>query len=282
MIDFKKYTRIFKTAAKGFVKNDSVTMGAAVAFYTSLSLTPVLFILITLFGFLGLDIKDYLLKGMDTLIGPSARDALKTIIIDAQKRRIIGKITFLVAIFILTFTSAQIFSQFQKGINKIWHLPKDSEKPIKDWLKKRLVTFAMVIICGFLLVLSWTINTIFTVLFSGFGTYLQTVNFIGAILIFTILFVMIYRLLPLTKIPKGYILGGAIITSVLFALGNYGIGKYLRYTGISSIYGATGAFAIILLWVYYSAMIVFFGSELMHAHYTYKSDLNRYIIRKDN
>jgi membrane protein len=271
-----KYFSVLKNAAAGFVKNDTVTMGAAVAFYTSLSLTPVLFILITIFSFFGLDIKEFLTNAMETLLGPTARDALDAIISDAQRRRFVGKITFMVAIFILVFTSAQIFSQFQKGMNKIWHMPGNSDKKIRDWFKKRLSTFAMVMICGALLVTSWALHTILTVAFSGFGTFLQIANFMGAIAIFLVLFMIIYRILPQTRIPLTYTIFGATAASILFAMGNYGIAKYLRYTGISSIYGATGALAILLLWVYYSAMSVFFGSELMHAMYTFRRN------QKDN
>ena len=165
--------------------------------------------------------------------------------------------------------ASAVFVQLQSALNTVWGVQRKSGRGVRNFIKDRLLSFAMVLGVGFLLLVSLVLNAALATLgrfASGSQPEQQflwgTVNFLVSLGVITLLFAMILKVLPDVRISWRDVWMGAFITALLFNLGKFLIGFYLGRSSLVSVYGAAGSFIILLLWVYYSAQILFFGAEL--------------------
>ncbi|MBD3401440.1 YihY family inner membrane protein [candidate division GN15 bacterium] len=264
--------RILGEAIIKFFEDDVITLAASLAFFTALSLSPLLLILLSLASFLGDTAQAELIQQIELLIGSTARDTVQLVIENAREKQISGRISAIISLVALLFTATAMFAQLQKSLNKIWGVSSPDTAGIRtelwQWLRKRIVSLGMVVALGFLLLVSTAINATLTFVFQGAESYWGWVNFGASILVFTIMFGAIFRILPDTEVAWRDVWPGSIITAVLFALGKFLIGKYLGTSTVGSMYGAAGSLLVLLVWVYYSSLIAFFGAELTQVHAT--------------
>jgi membrane protein len=180
-----------------------------------------------------------------------------------------GGVAALVGVATLLFGASVVFSELQDALNTIWKAPPNPRHGlILGLIRHRFLAFIMVLVIGLLLLLSIIANAVLTAVMQLFGDilprpveWLRTANFIFSFGLVTLLFAMIYKVLPNLHIAWGDVLVGAVATAVLFIVGKLLIELYLGYSSIASVYGAAGSLVILLMWVYYSAQILYVGAE---------------------
>lgn len=255
-------------------RHGASAQSAALAFYTIFSLAPVLVVVIALAGaFFGEEaVRGQIFSEFEGLMGPGAALLIQEVLKSAA-RPSTGRIATLLGIGTLLFGATAVFVQLQDALNRVWGVAPKPGAVFTTLLRKRLLSFAVLLSVGFLLIVSLVLSAALSALSSRleallhlqFGL-LQIMNFLISLLIITLLFALIYRLLPDVRLAGRDVLLGALATSLLFVIGKTVIGYYLGRTSVASAYGAAGSLVIVLLWVYYSSLIFFFGAELTWVH----------------
>ena len=206
-------------------------------------------------------------------LGPKVGEAIQGMIQSAGQNKNAGLIASVASIGTLLLGSSALFAQLQDSLNTIWEVAPKPSGGIVQMLIQRLLSFSMVLVVGFLLLVSLLLSTMITAGGQMFGHYvttpawvLQTINYGASFFLITGLFAMMFKILPDAEVKWHDVWIGAAITSLLFALGRYGLSIYLGRAGVSSTYGAASSLVLILLWVYYAAQILFFGAEFTQVY----------------
>jgi membrane protein len=271
-----------KTSAFGLLKetfqewrdDDCLDLGAALAYYTIFSLAPLLLVVIALAGFFfGREaVQGQIVGQLRGLVGEQGGEAIQTMIANAGRHGS-GLLASIVAFITILFGATGVFGQLQKALNHIWDVKPKPGLGLKGLLKARALAFGMIVGIGFLLLVSLVVSTALAALddylaglFPGAAILLKILSFVLSFAVVTVLFAMIYRVLPDVKISWQDVWIGAAITALLFTIGKYLIGLYLGHSSAASVYGAAGSVVILLLWVYYSAQILFFGAEFTQVY----------------
>jgi len=271
--------KILKAAFNGFMDDRALKLSASLAYYTIFSLGPLLLLLISLAGvFFGQEaIKGKVFGEINGLVGNDAAKQIQDIIKNLEMS---GKSTISVIIGSVTLIigATTVFGEIQESINMIW---KVKPKPKKGWvklIKDRLLSSSLIITLGFLLLVSLIINGVLMVLSDRLMTFLpdvtvilfEVINAVISFIVISVLFGVIFKVLPDAKIAWKDVRSGAIFTTVLFMIGRLVIGIYIESSGTSSTYGAAGSLIVILLWIYYTAAILYFGAEFTRAYADFK------------
>jgi membrane protein len=267
---------LLKITYSQWQRDQASLMAAALAYYTVFSLAPLSIIVIAIAGsvFGEQAAKGELVAQIQDVIGRDGAQLIQTAIENAsQLDPSQGPIPTLINIGVLLFGASVVFTQLQKSLNRIWELEVKPGNGIKHFLRKRLLSFSMVLVIAFLLLVSLVISTILVILGNylrglvpGFTYLWQVTNFFVSFGIVTLLFAMIFKILPDAKIAWRDVWMGAAITAVLFNIGKSLLGFYLGHTTFASAYGAAGSLVIILTWVFYSAQILFLGAEFTQVY----------------
>jgi membrane protein len=249
-------------------------LAAALAYYALFSITPLLVIVIAIVGFLfGQEAaQGQIMNQIKDLIGEAGAQAVERMIKSAHNPAS-GIIATLFAIVMLLLGATFVFSQIRDALNTIWEVTPKPASGITSFLKDRFVSFIMILGIGFLLLLSFVMSA----LLSAFGDFLnslfpklaftvQIINFIISFGVITLLFAMVYKILPDVEIAWSDVWLGSAITSLLFTIGKFLIGWYIGKSGVASVYGAASSVVIILVWIYYSAQIFLFGAEFTQVY----------------
>ncbi len=245
-------------------------MAAALAFYTMLSLAPLLFLVVTIAGLVvGQQATQALNEQAQTLVGPSGAQELQELLKEANQPS--GyTIANIVSILVLVFSATGLVAQLQASLNQAWDVEPDPQQGgIKSFLMKRVLSLAMILGIAFLLLISMLLTTAL----GAVGGWISDLLGVGVaaryaisegstFIIVTLLFAAMFKVLPDAKIAWKDVWIGALITALLFTIGKFLIGLYLGNKDMSSTYGQAGSLVLVLLWVYYSSMIFFFGAEL--------------------
>ena len=273
-ISVKGLWGVLKNSFKGFVDDKVTKMSGSLAYYTIFSLAPLLIIIISLSAFfLGSDAVEGKIYGqLSGFVGSDTASQLQEIIKNASLAGK-GKIAAIIGGITLLIGSTTVFAEIQDSINTIWGL---KPKPKRGWLKmlkNRVLSFSVIISLGFLLVVSLGVNTLIDGLSERLRSHFPDVtiivfyivNLLLTLIVITSIFAVIFKVLPDAKIKWRDVLSGAITTGVLFILGKFGISYYISQSNVGDTYGAAGSIVVLLLWVYYSAIILYFGAEFTKA-----------------
>jgi membrane protein len=263
------------TAAYSEWSEDNASrLAAALSFYAALSLAPLLIIVLGIAGFVfGREAATgQLVSEMRVFFGYQRAQIFQDIIASAN-RPASGLVSTIVGTIVLLFGASGVFSALQDGLNTVWNVQRKGERGLVGVIKDQFLSFAMVFGIGFLLLVSLVISALLSALgdklFGGVtapAIAVEIGNFILSFLFLTILFALMYKVLPDVEIAWNDVWIGAVITALLFSLGKLGLGIYLGRSTFASAYGAAGSFVVILVWIYYSAQIVFFGAELTQVY----------------
>ena len=249
-------------------------MSAALAYYTIFGLAPMIIIVLSLSSFfVRKKPAGYVFNQLNELLGPSAAQQVHQMIQNVLVQNT-GILTQIVGVVALIVSATGIFTEMQDSINIIWRV---KAKPKKGWLKlliNRLLSFSIVISLGFILVVSLVVNAViaavmtnFTDIFPATEVFTSYIVNIGlTFLTITSLFAIIFKVLPDAKVKWRDVWNGAFTTDVLFMVGKFLIGYYLQHSSIGNTFGAAGSVIIILSWVYYSAIILYFGAAYTRAN----------------
>jgi membrane protein len=267
---FKKTVRIWKQTIQEWQEDQAPRFSAALAFYSTFSIAPLLIIIIGIAGIIfGKDAAQGRLMGeLGNLVGDQAAGALQEAIKSASVggrgvwATVIGALTLLIG-------ATSVFGEMQTDLNTMWNVkPKPGKAGLWGFLRSRIFSFGLIIAIGFLLLVSLTVSASLTAFSNFLGQYipgqellLQIANIVVGLVVVTVLFALIYKYLPDAKIKWRDVWPGAFLTAILFTVGRVLIGLYIGHSAVGSSFGAAGSLVILLLWVYYSAQILFLGAE---------------------
>ncbi len=254
-----------KNALWGFLEDNGFTLAGALAFYAMLSVAPLLVLLLTALGYLGDSTHQRVIAQTERLIGPQASEGMQLLLKNTKAQQFRVTAPALISLVVLVLSATSVFAQLQYSLNRIFNV-RTKRGILTGWLYKRLVSLLMVIGLGVVLLASVVISSAIDVAFRGSASIVQLANLIISGVVFTLVLVFMYRVLPDIVISWRDTWVGGLISAVLLVAGEYAIGRYLSSSGVRSVYGAAGALALLLLWVYYSSLIVFFGAELTQAY----------------
>jgi membrane protein len=266
----KKIGYLLKETYNGFMDDNGIKLSAALSYYTVFSLPPLLIIIISLSGiFFGADaVRGEIFGQINTLVGSDAAMQIQETI---KKVELSNGSNFAqtIGIIILLIGATGVFAEIQDSINYIWGIKAKPKRGLIKYLYNRLMSFSMIGSVGFLLLVGLIINSLIDVLshrlaiiFPRDSIFLfHIINTMVIFIIITLLFSIIFKTLPDGKIALRDCIIGASFTSILFMIGKFAIGFYLGRYNIASVYGAAGSIILILVWVYYSAIILYFGAE---------------------
>jgi len=252
-------------------------LGAALAYYTVFSIAPLLVIAIAVAGLIfGRDAAEgQIVTTLESFMGREGAVLIQQAILKTNESGT-GVIAIALGILSLIITATAVFIELQDSLNIIWRVKRKPGGMIKEFIRIRVVSFGMIVVTGFLLMVSLLITTAITALVTFLGDIitfptiiLRLLDLLISLFIIFILFSLIFKVLPDVKLSWRDVRTGAIVTTILFVLGKYLIGIYLGSSAVGSVFGAAGALALVLVWIYYSAQILFLGAEFTH-FYTVK------------
>ncbi|MDF2438371.1 MAG: ribonuclease [Bacteroidota bacterium] len=291
--DLKKAWKTIKETFTEFIDDNCIKLSASLSYYTIFALPPLLIVIIALCGlFFGKEaVRGEIFWQINTFVGNDAASQIQEIIKNVKLKNdnvlaaTIGVITLLMG-------ATGIFGEIQSSINFIWGLKAKPNRGLIKFLKNRLMSFSMIGVMGFLLLVGLIINSIMDLLnkrliahFPNVTVYLfYVLNILLVFIIIAALFTVIFRTLPDGRVSLRDTIVGASTTAVLFMLGKFAIGAYLGQSTLSSTYGAAGSIIVILLWVYYSANILYLGAEFTKVYarlYGHRIIANDYAVKID-
>ena len=273
-IRVKSIFKLLKEAFGEWQKDKVSILAAALAYYTVFSIAPLLVIAIAIAGavFGQEAARGEIVSQINYLVGEQGAKAIQTAVVDANQPQL-GSVASIISIVVLFIGASGVFAQLQTALNTVWNVRVKPNAGIWEFIRKRLLSFGMVLSIGFLLLVSLILSTFLAAIsklnfgfISNFGPLWQGINFLVSFGLITLLFALIYKYLPDVKIRWKDVWIGAIITTLLFVLGKFVIGLYLGRSTLGSAYGAAGSLIVFLAWVFYSTQILLFGAELTQVY----------------
>lgn len=275
--------RVFRTiwrAIQSFVEDQALTHSAAVAFYTVLSLAPILVLLLWVSSGLGPEMQQQLVDHLAALIGQQGVDVVETVIASADTDVDIANLAGWISVGTVLVSATAVFAQLQVALNTVWAVrPRPAGLGILAWLRKRLLSLGLILSLGFLLLVSLVASSALSAMMHTLRTIRgnaellwRAVDLVVPFGVYFVVFMALFRYIPDAKLRWRHVAFGGVVTAALFVLGKFLIGLYLGTSAIGSTYGAAGSLALMLVWSYYSAAIVLFGAELTQAHVREKGE----------
>lgn len=267
--------QLFKKAVTAWVDDFAPSMGAAISYYTVFSLAPLLVIVIAIAGavFGREAVQGQIVTQIAGLIGRDGAELVQSLVASASNTER-GLIAGLISVVILLVGATTVFAELQSALDRIWHTPQ-AAKPTGVWaiLKARVLSFGLILGLAFLLMVSLSVSaglaalgTWASDLLPGWGILLYLLNMAISIGTATVLFAMIFKLMPTAKVAWRDVWVGAGVTAVLFEIGKLGIGLYINQSGMDESFAAAGSLVVLLVWVYYAAQIFLLGAEFTKVH----------------
>lgn len=262
-------------SAFGEWQRDNVSiLAASLAYYTVFSLTPILIISIAIAGSIFGEeaARGEIMRQFQDLVGSSGAEAIEAAINNADRPEL-KNIASLISVGLLLVGASGVFAQLQQALNLVWNVKPKPGEGIGQLIRKRLFSFSMVLVIGFLLLTSLVLNAALSAvsnfgssLLPGFDFLWHIFNFVLSFVITALLFALLYKYVPDVKIAWKDVIMGATITALLFAICKFLLGLYLGRGSFGSTYGAAGSLVVLLAWVHYSSQIIMFGAEFTQVY----------------
>jgi len=265
----RQIAHVLRCAVSEWLDHRASSKGAALAFYTLFSLAPILVLVIAVAGFFyGAEAaQGQLLSELRGLVGKQGAETIQAILAGAQNKET-GRFATIVASILLFVGATTVFAELKDSLDEIWDVPKPTQAGVWNVVRTRLLSFGLILVLGFLLMVSLVVSAGLAVVerYIG-GMWKEAALVLGwvasgiSFLVIATLFGVIYKLLPKIKLSWHDVTIGALGTAAMFTLGKFGIGLYIGNSGAADSFGAAGSLIALLLWVYYSAQIFFLGAE---------------------
>jgi membrane protein len=260
---------IFYQSALEWMEDNAFRLSAALAYYTVFSLAPILVLATAIAGIvLGDDAaRGELTVQLERMVGPEAAAAIAAMVSGARQESS-GLPATILGTALLIAAATVAFAELKSALNQVWNATPKPAASWVQWLRTRVASFGMVLCVGFLLLVSLLVNTAIAAVSKYFVDYLPVPPWIlsygymlGSLFLTTLLFALIFKVLPDTHVEWRDVWVGAFVTAILFGIGRWLIGLYLGRTSVASTFGASASLAVVLVWTYYSSMILFYGAE---------------------
>lgn len=274
-----RFAGLLRQSVSAWLDDAGSTMGAAVAYYTLFSVAPLVLIVVSIAGLVfGQEAsRGAVVTQLATVIGRESATAVEGLLQHSQHPAS-GVAGSIVGVMTLLFGATSVVAEIQADLDRVWRVPPEGPvSGVVTLLRARLLSFGLILALGFLLLVSLmasaaltAIGTWWAAVLHGWGGVLQTANVVAGFVLSTILFALIYKILPRARIAWSDVWMGAAVTSLLFSGGKLLIGFYVGYASVTSPFGAAGSVVLVMVWVYYSAQIFLLGAEFTwlyaHAH----------------
>ena len=269
-----KFLRVLGNTVKACLADDVPTLGAALSYYSVFALAPLLIILIAAAGFVfGQQASQgEVFASLRGTVGAQAAQAIQTLL-QSVNHKTTGLIATVVGIVTLLVGALGLFAQLQSSLNFIWHVPAESGSGWKSTVRRRALAFALLAGVAVLMLMSLALSAVLGALgrfvtqtLPGGEALWHGVHFFVSLVLLSVLFAMVFKILPDARIRWRDVWSGAVFTSLFFTLGKMALGIYLGKSGISSAYGAASSLLLLLAWIYYSSQIFFVGAEFTRAY----------------
>jgi len=266
------FTKMLKHTIQGFVDDNIPTLSASLAYATLFSIIPFLSLLITIGTLFHADIINQLFTQIKPIVGAEVIEKLNDIIENAKSTDA-STLATLVTLGVTIFGATAIFAEIQGSLNSIWGIKAVPKKGWLKYIKTRVLSFSLILVLALLLLVTFTITNIIAHLGDRFmssypeiaETLVKIIGIIFNIGITVFIFILIFKLLPDAKIKSKDVFVGALVTTLLFLAGQWAISFYIGIANVGTVYGAAAFMAILITWIYYSAMIIYIGAEFTEA-----------------
>jgi membrane protein len=264
---------LLKETVREFLNDGAMRVAAALSYYTVFALPPLLVLLIMIAGTIWepADVHGGIEAQIRALLGPQGAEGVREMLANANAPGKGGLLPTLLGIGALLFGATGAFIQLQSALNTTWNVTPDPRMGgVRNFLRKRVLSLGLVLVLGFLMLVSLALSALLTAFGDRVGSYLpealsgvvlQALQMAVSLVVITFFFAALFRLLPDAVIEWRDVWVGAAATGVFFVLGKFLIGLYIGQSDPGSAYGAAGSLAVILLWIYYASIIVLLGSE---------------------
>jgi membrane protein len=268
-----------------FFSDGCSSMAASLSFYTFFSLPALLSLLLSLVGQLTdpTQLREAIVAQVGGLIGKAGAEQVTTIIAHSRAGQGPASLGTILSVLALAFGATTSFAQLQSALNRIWAVKPDPRRnQIRVFLVKRIFSFGIVVTVAFLMLVSLIVSAVLAAVSDWWGTHFQGaewllhgLDLVVSLVVVTLLFAIIYKMLPRVRIAWGDVWAGAFVTAVLFAIGKILVGLYVAKAGVATSFGTAGSLAVLLIWFYYAAQIFLLGAEFTWAF------AHRYGSRRD-
>ena len=274
VITGNRAVKLLTETFRDWMEDKALRLAAALAYYSIFSIAPLLVIAISVAGLVfGVEaVRGQLDDQLQSVVGAQAADAVQAMVQSAAKPKQ-GWIGAVSGFVVLMLGASGVFGQLKDALNTIWEVKSQASGGIMSFVRERLLNFGMVLVIGFLLLTSLLLTTAIAVLNKYLGSFLgvpeaiwAVVAFVVSLALVTVLFAVIFKVLPDAKVRWRNVWVGAFVTAVLFEIGKFGLGFYLGRESTASSYGAAASVVLLLLWVYYAACILLFGAEFTQVY----------------
>lgn len=264
--------KIIKETVKGIGEDRIVSISGSLAYATLFSIIPLFSVIAIIGSIFQFELDVRLFNQLQAVLGTEAVEQLQPILAKSVTTEFTN-LAAIISLGVTLFGATTIFAVLQSSLNVIWHIKPIPKKGWLKFLKNRLLSFSIILVLAFLLLVTFTITNFITNftdrIMSNFPDIATIfVKIIGTIInigVTTFIFVLIFKMLPDAKIKSKDVIVGAIVTTVLFLVGQWGISVYFGLSNVGSVYGVAAFLAIFLTWIYYSAIIIFVGAEFTQA-----------------
>lgn len=274
---FKTVWSLVRVTVEEWLDDNSQRLAASLSYYTIFSIAPILLIVIAITGFvLGNDFaQEKILAQIKSLIGETGGRAIVGMLQNSNKPAQ-GIFSAITGIFLLLVGATGVVGELKAALNTIWEVERQPSGGVMGLIRDRILSLAMILGIGFLLLVSLVISAMLSALTEFWGSSpafgIQALNEIISIGVITLLFAMMFKFLPDLKLRWRDVWVGALVTAMLFTIGKTLTGIYLAHSSVASAFGAAGSLVIVLVWVYYSACILFLGAEFTHVYSSFRSE----------
>ncbi|HWE04849.1 MAG TPA: YihY/virulence factor BrkB family protein [Tepidisphaeraceae bacterium] len=258
---------ILKETGADWMQDNAMRLSAALSLYTILSLAPLLVISLKIIGVIWRNkesAQTNFMKQITSLMGSDGASVVKGLLNNGGRHGQ-GVLAAVISLLVLLFSATGVFAELQDSMNTIWGVKPKPNQGIWVFIRNRLLSMAMVLGIAFLLLVSMFVSTLMSAMahyFAGDTKWIAIpLDIVVSFGVVSVLFAAIFKFLPDVKIAWGEVWAGAVLTAALFIVGKYGLALYFKYGTPTSAFGAAGSLVAVLLWVYYSAFILFFGAE---------------------
>ncbi len=263
---------VFKETFKEWGEDKAPRLGAALAYYTVFSIGPLLVLVIAIASLVFANAEDQIVNTIGGVVGKESSDVIRQTVQNANKEGA-NIIVTIIGIVTLLLGASGVFGQLKDALNTIWEVKPKPGLGILNTIKERFFSFTMVLGTGFLLLVSLVItaavsalNEVLKSILPGADIIGQIISFIVSVLIVALMFTLLFKFLPNVKITWGDVWIGGLVTALLFTIGQFALGFYLSSGAVGESFGAAASFVIILVWIYYSTQILFFGAEFTQVY----------------
>lgn len=271
-LTFALLFQILKDTAQGFIDDGVTRLSASLAYATLFSIIPFLSFLITIGVFLHMDLANQLYIQLEPVVGTKVIEAFRAILASAEKTEVSSFAT-VVSLGISVFGATTVFAEIQSSLNTIWGIKAVPRRSWLKYIKNRLLSFSIILVFAFIMLITFSITNLILelgkrLMDSNPGiaeSFVKGGGIVTNLCVTAFIFTLIYKILPDAKLRSKDVFIGAVVTTVLLLVGQWGISLYIGIANVGNVYGAAAFMVVFITWIYYSAIIIYIGAEFTQA-----------------